>query len=103
MSAKKGKNMKEVNKEPFIHLFSCSTGYYLYDVNTDSILKVTPDTYQRLEKRENIEENEQIRKLKKYGYLKTSHVQISEHPVKMCIRDRMRTTGMEWIICARWF
>ena len=50
--------MKEVNKEPFIHLFSCSTGYYLYDVNTDSILKVTPDTYQRLEKRENIEENE---------------------------------------------
>ena len=55
--------MKEVNKEPFIHLFSCSTGYYLYDVNTDSILKVTPDTYQRLEKRENIEENEQIRKL----------------------------------------
>ena len=73
--------MKEVNKEPFIHLFSCSTGYYLYDVNTDSILKVTPDTYQRLEKRENIEENEQIRKLKKYGYLKTSHVQISEHPV----------------------
>ena len=46
--------MKEVNKEPFIHLFSCSTGYYLYDVNTDSILKVTPDTYQRLEKRENI-------------------------------------------------
>ena len=73
--------MKEVIKEPFIHLFSCSTGYYLYDVNTDSILKVTPDTYQRLEKRENIEENEQIRKLKKYGYLKTSHVQISEHPV----------------------
>ena len=62
--------MKEVNKEPFIHLFSCSTGYYLYDVNTDSILKVTPDTYQRLEKRENIEENEQIRKLKKYGNLK---------------------------------
>lgn len=62
--------MKEVNKEPFIHLFSCSTGYYLYDVNTDSILKVTPDTYQRLEKRENIEENEQIRKIKEIWVLK---------------------------------
>ena len=44
--------MKEVNKEPFIHLFSCSTGYYLYDVNTDSILKVTPDTLKVREARE---------------------------------------------------
>lgn len=32
-------------RKPFIHLFSCSTGYYLYDVNTDSILKINSDTY----------------------------------------------------------
>ena len=74
MSAKKRKEYEEVNKEPFIHLFSCSTGYYLYDVNTDSILKVTPDTYQRLEKRENIEENEQIRKFKEIWVLKNLHM-----------------------------
>lgn len=35
-------------RKPFIHLFSCSTGYYLYDVNTDSILKINSDTYDKL-------------------------------------------------------
>lgn len=67
-------------RKPFIHLFSCSTGYYLYDVNTDSILKVTSDTYDKLKMDEGEADNEQIQKLKACGYLKSSHVQISEHP-----------------------
>ena len=27
-------------REPFIHLFSTPLGYYLYDVNTNEILKI---------------------------------------------------------------
>ena len=67
-------------RKPFIHLFSCSTGYYLYDVNTDSILKINSDTYDKLKIDEGEAENEQIQKLKTCGYLKSSRVQISEHP-----------------------
>lgn len=57
-------------RKPFIHLFSCSTGYYLYDVNTDSILKINSDTYDKLKIDEGEAENEQIQKLKTCGYLK---------------------------------
>lgn len=68
-----------MDNKPFIHLFCCSTGYYLYDVNTDAILKVTEETYSLL-KDEN-GDNTQIEKLKKSGYLKSTHVEHTEHPM----------------------
>lgn len=72
--------MEAINTVPFVHIFSCSTGYYLYDVNTDAILKINQSTYSKLRDRNDKEENEQIRKLKKQGYLKSTRVQIAEHP-----------------------
>ena len=39
-----------MEKRAFIHLFRCSTGYYLYDVNTDAILKISMETYNCLKK-----------------------------------------------------
>lgn len=66
---------------PFIHLFKCSTGFYLYDVNSDLILKINEDTYRILESNGEIDDNKQIIKLKRAGYLKNKHVQISEHPM----------------------
>ncbi len=68
-------------QDAFIHVFSCSTGYYLYDVNSDLILKINEDTYNILKSDKQLEENEQIKKLKKAGYLKNKHVQITEHPM----------------------
>ena len=68
-----------MKNKPYIHLFRCSTGYYLYDVNTDCILKVSEETFQILERRKG--ENDQIRKLISAGYLKENHVEISEHPM----------------------
>ena len=68
-----------MKSKPYIHLFRCSTGYYLYDVNTDCILKVSEETFQILERRKG--ENDQIRKLISAGYLKENHVEISEHPM----------------------
>lgn len=32
-------------QEPFIHLFSTPLGFYLYDVNTNAILKIDEDVY----------------------------------------------------------
>lgn len=69
-----------MNEKPFIHLFECSTGYYLYDVNTDAILKITGEIYKYLNNANNDAPNEQVEKLKEAGYLKSKHVQISEHP-----------------------
>ena len=64
----------------FIQLFSCSTGCYLYDVNTDSILKIGEDTYHNLKSKQNLDNDPQIQRLKHAGYLKDSRVQVTEHP-----------------------
>ena len=48
-------------QDAFIHVFSCSTGYYLYDVNSDLILKINEDTYNILKSDKQLEENEQIK------------------------------------------
>ena len=41
--------MRQNDKEnPFIHLFQTAFGYYLYDVNTNQIIKIKQDTYERL-------------------------------------------------------
>lgn len=76
--------MIEMKKAPFIHLFSCSTGFYVYDVNTDTILKVEEETYRGLQKNE---ENVEIKKLKRHGYLKNTHVEITEHPATQLLEE----------------
>lgn len=72
-----------MNQKPFIHLFQTSNNFYLYDVNTDSILKIDEATYSYLKNEQNIntcEQPKQIEFLKKQGYLKSNKVKISEHP-----------------------
>ena len=45
--------MRQNDKEnPFIHLFQTAFGYYLYDVNTNQIIKIKQDTYERLSNQE---------------------------------------------------
>lgn len=70
--------------KPFIHLFSTSIGYYIYDVNTDVILKISKEVYDMLNGKEielkQKETVEYINKLKEYGFLKSSKVRESEHP-----------------------
>lgn len=68
-----------MEKRAFIHLFRCSTGYYLYDVNTDAILKISMETYNCLKK--GLPENYQIKCLKDNGYLSNNRPKITEHPM----------------------
>lgn len=63
---------------PFVHLFMCSTGKYLYDVNTDAILRISDLCYEKM--KQNDFTGFEILKFKEKGYLKSNRVQISEHP-----------------------
>lgn len=74
------------NKEqPFIHLFKTSTGYYLYDVNMDKILKVSQKVYRFLDSSgiefsKDPEVLQYLETIKRIGFLKSRHVEETEHP-----------------------
>ena len=55
---------------PFVHLFCTSVGHYIYDVNTDTILKVSKDVYKTLKTGDSMSEEaeEYIRYLKHVGF-----------------------------------
>ena len=69
--------------KPFIHLFRTSKGYYFYDVNTDSILKVSQKTYNLLGKEQISYEdmNDEMKELLKQNYLQDNKERITEHPL----------------------
>ena len=69
-------------KIPFIHLFQTPLGYYLYDVNTNDIVKINKNTYEYLNG-ENVSDKEienEINLLENNGYLKCTKVEETEHP-----------------------
>jgi uncharacterized protein len=73
-----------MNDKSFFHLFSTAQGFYLYDVNTDKILKIPKEVYQCLAL-DNSSADEQtlayIENLKSNGYLKSNRVKETEHPL----------------------
>ena len=88
--------MRQNDKEnPFIHLFQTAFGYYLYDVNTNQIIKIKQDTYERLSNQEKgykTDTNEEIEILYENGYLKNNKVQKCKSSVyriiAVCIREQ---------------
>lgn len=73
-----------MHQKPFIHLFHTSNGFYLYDVNTDSILNVEKKVYEYLKSDQfediNTSIPEYVEFLRKQGYLKPNKVKVTEHP-----------------------
>lgn len=72
-----------MNNKPFIHLFMTPLGFYVYDVNTAQILKVSQEVYRYLEDpNENIDtcKLHEISTLIEDGFLKTNRVTVTEHP-----------------------
>ena len=67
---------------PFIHTLSLSSGFYVYDVNMNKILKVPKNIYQKLRNwnDDEITSDNEIKKLKELGFLKDNRVNIVEHP-----------------------
>jgi len=72
-------------KDAFIHTFNTRQGYYLYDVNTNSILKIDKNLYEYINKRKNgsseIKEDleEKINKMRDQGFLSSKRVEKMEH------------------------
>lgn len=68
----------------FIHLFQTSQGYYLYDVNTNTIVGISEKLYKYFYNEENIllesDVDNEIESLQQNGFLKDSKVQDSKHP-----------------------
>ena len=78
----------EIFDTPYIHVFTCSTGCYVYDVNTDTILKITEDSYDRLHRNVSLSNyNGELLQLMQNGYLKKNRVRISEHPASALLKN----------------
>ncbi len=74
--------------KPFIHLFQTPGGYYLFDVNTNYILKISSSTYEKLwgvlkDKLDiaDIEQDADIIYLRNNGFLLNKRVSEIVHPV----------------------
>lgn len=72
-----GTNLEE--KKPFIHLFNTSIGYYFFDVNTDSIVNVSKEVYDKIRHYEENENDLELNKLKKAGLLQPNRKRYTAH------------------------
>lgn len=73
-----------MKKKPFVYLFQTWKNYYCYDVNTNSILKLTKENYSLLERAKDIEELSEspMKHLYAQGYFHENKENIIlEHPL----------------------
>lgn len=72
-----------MRQEAFIHVFCTPTGHYLYDVNSDDILKIPYDVFSFLRAQDDVKPTEGVCQyldmLKAKGFLKSKRVEKSEH------------------------
>ncbi len=70
------------NSKPFIHTFKTYGGYYLYDVNRNSILEISQDTYELLNDMtvNSTMENDEIKLLKRNNFLSSKRIKEIVHP-----------------------
>jgi uncharacterized protein len=65
---------------PYIHCFECYFGKFIYDVNTDTILQISDDTFEELQIGKVNMDNPEITGLVNSGFLSTNRVVHSIHP-----------------------
>ncbi|HOM03451.1 MAG TPA: Cys-rich peptide radical SAM maturase CcpM [Acetivibrio sp.] len=92
-----------MNKEkPFIHLFETQGGKYIFDVNTNAIIKINNETYRMLEDlledknyigekfQSYCESNYILKELKEKGFLSSKRVKKVVHPVSDILEDYLQ-------------
>ena len=76
--------VSEMNDTPYIHTFRTSEQCYVYDVNTDKILKVPQGVFNCLSNGDGSYADEAtisfIQEMKANGFLRSDRVEVSEHP-----------------------
>lgn len=85
---------------PYVHLFTTSQGFYLYDVNTDQVLQIPESFYHAMKADSSLEkaaseDQAYAGQLKKYGFLKSDRVQVSEHPMTQYVPYMLGTKLMQ--------
>lgn len=85
-------------KTPFVHLFRTPGGYYIFDVNTNTIIKTKKETYDLLkmsEKEELSYEDNRIKpfidKMSQEGYFSSNRVKKVLHPATKYLDDYLKT------------
>lgn len=75
---------KQTGEEgPFIHLMETSRHKYLYDVNTNEVLRISDELYEYFRAGKPLDESgkESLHRLREAGYLKENRTRIVEHPL----------------------
>lgn len=81
-----------MEKKAFIFEFKTNNNYYIYDVNTNTILRVNIDTYMKLKKHTDINHlmDKEIMQMKQRGYLMSNNPQTKiEHPLSDTLRCQL--------------
>jgi uncharacterized protein len=94
-----------LNNTPYIHLFKTPDNYYIYDVNTNRILRTQKDIYEYLVESKNtldtlnITNSEDLQRLIDKGYLSSNRVREIEHPdhelLAYYIKNRLCTITLQ--------
>lgn len=87
-----------MNDTPYIHTFMTSERCYVYDVNTDKILKIPEKVYAYLSNSSCSDVDEDslalVQSIKESGFLRSDRVEISEHPatqlLSFYLQNKMR-------------
>jgi uncharacterized protein len=73
-----------ISEQPFVHFFKTPGGYYIFDVNTNAIIKTNQSVYQFLQAgQKSCDDNDlinSIEKLKARGFLSSKRVKEMTHP-----------------------
>lgn len=85
---------------PFIHTFKTPLGFYLYDVNTNEILKIEEDVYYYLQNgcTTDAKTIKKVDILKKEGYLKCTHVKETKHPATELLPFYLRSKVSQLVL-----
>lgn len=67
-------------REPFIHLMKSPYACYVYDVNTNVILRVKEEVFNHLKGTTDINSIQEIESLKSKGFLSDNRPEVMEHP-----------------------
>lgn len=81
-----------MKEKAFIHCFSTNNNYYVYDVNTNSILRINKEIYIKLNEHTDIETllDENIVYMREQGFLRGNNPLIKiEHPLTDTLKSQL--------------
>jgi len=96
------KGLGDIKDAPYIHTFKTSEQCYVYDVNTDKILRIPETVYNYLLNSSDSNVDEEtisfVQNMKENGFLRPDRVEISEHPATSLLPYYMQNKLQQLIL-----